>query len=513
MARRLKSDQLGAAGEGLFHTLSERAQLVSNKSNRDVTGWDFFVQFPIDEMVFPQALDQRPANACYVQLKSTAGENGTRVSARLSAVEHLAKAPGPALIVVFRLRSDGEPVAGYLIHLLGDELARILKRLRQAEAEQRFDINHAWISFDYVKSGRRFSLTPDGYREAIENACSKDPASYITEKQRQLAELGYEDGGIEAEVLFRIEGREHLDRVLLGLVPIKPKRLAAFDARFGIRIPYRGDLFDGVEELTLTPPTVGRCRVAIRGGPFATASVFDTDLHVAPPFLDAPRLVLRHADFVITIEPPRVNFETTGTFDELGRTLEEWTALIRALSYLASGTGTLSVTRDSGEVVFPSLPVTVPLDGPYLEQLPDLTRFLEGWQQLIAKAGVTSVARFPLDAIWDGKEAGLAVDLLLTTQPKGYFEFESLEGSRSEEAVDAVYFNSCALADASISYSVRVTLEPTGALPWRYRSTCFQPLDVRPVVLDLDEYGAEQASVLGIAVLINPAKITLVAPS
>ena len=95
MARRLTSDQIGAAGEGLFQTLSERGQLVANKSNRDVTGWDFFVQFPIDETAFPQTLDQRTANACYVQLKSTTGENGTRVSARLSAVEHLARAAGP----------------------------------------------------------------------------------------------------------------------------------------------------------------------------------------------------------------------------------------------------------------------------------------------------------------------------------------------------------------------------------------------------------------------------------
>lgn len=513
MVRRLTSDQIGAAGEGLFQTLSERGQLVANKSNRDVTGWDFFVQFPIGETTFPQTLDQRAANACYVQLKSTTGESGTRVSARLSAVEHLAKVAGPALIVVFRLRSDGEPVAGYLIHLLGDELARILKRLRQSEAEQRFDINHASISYDYVKSGRRFKLSPDGFRGAMQEACGNDQSAYIAEKHRQLAELGYEAGGIEAEVLFRIEGREHLDRVLLGLEPIKPRRLAAFDARFGIRIPYKGDLFDGVEELTLTPPTVGRCRVAIRGGPFTTASVFDTDLHVNPPFPDAPRLVLRHVDFIITLEPPRVSFETTGIFNECGRTLDEWTTLIRALSYLASGTGTLSITRDSGEVVVSSLPVAMPLDGPYIEQLPDLVRFLEGWQQLIAKAGLTSVARFPMDAIWDGREAGLAVDLLLNPQPRGYFEFESLEGLRIEEAVEAVYFNSCALADASISYSVRVTLEPTGALPWRYRSTRFQPMDVRPAVLDLDEYGAAQAAASHIEVLINPANVTLTAPS
>ena len=100
MTQRLPPDELGFVGD------------------RDVTGWDFIIEFP---MAGPDAgvpLDQRPAKACHVQLKSTAGENGSRVSAKLSAVERLAKDPRPALIVAFRLRSDGQPLAGYVIHLI-----------------------------------------------------------------------------------------------------------------------------------------------------------------------------------------------------------------------------------------------------------------------------------------------------------------------------------------------------------------------------------------------------------
>jgi hypothetical protein len=130
MSLKLTPEELGDAGESKFKLLCSRAKLVCNKSSRDLTVWDFIVEFPMTEPGPVVALDQRPTAACHVQLKSTAGETGGRVTLRLSAIERLAKDVRPALIVVFRLRSDGEGVGGYVIHLLGDQLARVLRRLR-----------------------------------------------------------------------------------------------------------------------------------------------------------------------------------------------------------------------------------------------------------------------------------------------------------------------------------------------------------------------------------------------
>lgn len=133
MSITLSPADLGEAGETKFKLLCTQAGLVCNKSTRDVTGWDFIVEFP---MVVPgpaMALDQRAATSCHVQLKSTATAIG-RVSLKLSAIEHIAKKISPALIIVLLLRADGEGITGFAIHLLGRELAKVLKRLRAAHA-------------------------------------------------------------------------------------------------------------------------------------------------------------------------------------------------------------------------------------------------------------------------------------------------------------------------------------------------------------------------------------------
>jgi len=174
MAAALTSDELGAVGEQEFGRLCAQAKLVCNKSERDRTGWDFIVEFP---MVAPGprlSLDQRATTAAHVQLKTTA--TTSPISLRLSAAERLAKDVRPAFIVVFQMSADGRSLGGHLIHLLGAPLARVLKRLRTAHASQHFDVNRATISFDYRKHGRPFALTAAGLREALHEACGGAPA-------------------------------------------------------------------------------------------------------------------------------------------------------------------------------------------------------------------------------------------------------------------------------------------------------------------------------------------------
>src|SRR5258706_3063393 len=133
MGNDLEPYQIGRIGERNFELLCERAGLFCNKSAVDVMGWDFIVEFPMQAAGQGLTLDQRPTNAIRVQLKSTLARSSTRVRLTLSAIDRLAKDPHPAVIVVFRVKSDGEVQSGYLVHLIGDELARVLRRLRMAE--------------------------------------------------------------------------------------------------------------------------------------------------------------------------------------------------------------------------------------------------------------------------------------------------------------------------------------------------------------------------------------------
>lgn len=510
MTERLPPDELGVVGENMFRTLCGQARLVCNKSDRDVTGWDFIVEFPMAAPAAAVSLDQRAADACHVQLKSTAGESGSRVSAKLSAVERLAKDPRPALIVAFRLRADGQPLVGYVIHLIGGELARVLRRLRAAEAKRAFDINRATISFDYLKAGTRFELSPHGLKAALQAAVGDDPAGYIQEKQRQLGELGYENGGIEGEALIWIDGPEHFNDLMLGLAPIQPKRLKLFDRRFGIRIPYRGALLDSIEEFRVELPHLGQCQIIVRGGAFKPAAVFNAEMFVPPPMANGPWLLIRHPDFTITFREEGLNFQTSGIFGDGLKTLDAWATLVRALSYLADGTARLSIEWNVGSGTSLTLPVDQRLDGPYLDQIPAITKLLDGWQRLLELAGVKSVERFAFDAIWDASSAGMAVDMLLNPAPIAFFEFDNLEGAVEAQSVEAIYFNSCGFAEASISYCVQVTLQTDGEAGGRYRSINFKPLDVRPAVSDLEEYGMEQAHSHGLTVVIHPENVTMV---
>lgn len=70
-----------------------------------------------------------------------------------------------------------------------------------AEARKTHDINHVDISYDYQKVVQRFEPTAAGLLTALTAACGQDPGAYTIEKQRQLAELGYENGQFEADPL------------------------------------------------------------------------------------------------------------------------------------------------------------------------------------------------------------------------------------------------------------------------------------------------------------------------
>ena len=510
----LESDRIGRIGERQFELLCERAGLFCNKSTVDIMGWDFIVEFPMGsggQSSLP--LDRRQINAARVQLKSTLGRTGNRIRLTLSAIDRLAKDPRPALIIVFRMRADGEIQSAYLVHLIGNELARVLKRLRLAEARKAHDINHVDISYDYEKVGQRFEPTAAGLSAALSAACGQDPGAYTAEKQRQLDDLGYENGQFDVEALLQIEGPEHFANLLLGLTPLKPQQLRVFDSRFGIRLPYQGTLFDAIEELHLTPPTLGPCEISIRGPGFGQAARFDAEMFIGPPLaeLNGPELLIRSSDFILRLTPTGLKFESVGSIDEVQHTLTEWAELLRALTLMATGRATLAITGNH-RIPPITFPVDQPITGPYLKEIPLISAFADGWMRLLTNAGMRSTACLPFDAFWEAKEAWMAVDILLNPQSEARFEFQSLGLEETSAPPEGLYFNSASFAESSITFSVKVVFNKTEDPDWQYRSTRFEALDVRRKVDDLVEYGADQAAMSDLKLLIDPRNITIVTP-
>lgn len=407
------------------------------------------------------------------------------------------------------MRADSEIQSAYLVHLIGNELARVLKRLRMADARKAHDINNVHISYNYEKVGQRFEPIAAGLSAALSAACGHDPGAYTAGKQRQLDELGYENGRFEAEALFQIEGPEHFANLLLGLAPLKPHRLRVYDSRFGIRLPYQGTLFDDIEELRLTPPSLGSCEIAIRGPGLAHAARFDGKMFIGPIIEPlGAELLVRSRDFIIRLTPPALSFESVGTIDDLEYTLEEWAELLRGLTLMATERSTLTI---SGNTRIPPItfPVNEPLTGPYLDEVPLVSTFVDGWLRLLANAGLRSTARLKFDALLAANDARMVVDILLNPRPEARFEFQSLDLEESAPPPVGLYFNSMSFAGTSISFSTKVFFEETDDVEWRYRSTRCEALDVLPIVEDLEEYGLDQAGAAEVKLIIDPRNITM----
>lgn len=190
-------------------------------------------------------------------------------------------------------------------------------------------------------------------------------------------------------------------------------------------------------------------------------------------------------------------------------TLEEWAELLRALTLVATGRSTLAITGND-RIPSITLPVDQPVTGPYLEEIPLISAFADGWLRLLTNAGMRSTASFPLDAFWEANDARMAVDILLNPRAQARFEFQSLEIEETFAAPEGLYFNSVSFADACITFSAKVFFTKTEDPDWEYRSTRFEALDVRPKVDDIEEYGIDQATVCDLKLLIDPGNITLV---
>ncbi|MGO8866862.1 MAG: hypothetical protein ACLQME_10215, partial [Alphaproteobacteria bacterium] len=210
----LNADQLGKLGESYFRVICDRVALICNKSDRDETGWDFFVQFHFDPLDARSTLDKRVAPiACHIQVKTMRNHNDA-FQMRLSSAEWLAKEPKPAFIYVLKVNDQLEAVEAYLIHMLDNNLATVLKRLRKEQAKHKDKVNNVMIAFSASRAGQRLEPTGEAFRDAISKLCDKGIAPYFEEKAKQVKNLGFNLQRIEGHVTLIGHQEEMVDAFL-----------------------------------------------------------------------------------------------------------------------------------------------------------------------------------------------------------------------------------------------------------------------------------------------------------
>ena len=267
----LSSDELGKKGESCFSEICSDAKLTCNPSTYDRTGWDFIVEFPYESLGQQSTLDKRHSPiSCHVQVKTMWSSNDS-FRMRLSSAERLAKEPKPAFVYVFKVNKKLEFVDAYLIHMLDDNLAAVLKRLRSEHAKgikAVAAINKKYVTFRASQTGQRLPTSGEALRSALVALCAPTPESYIQKKRDQLEHLGFELRPFHAETKLVIEGHEAFVEAFLGLRKIEVTEWNAFETRFGIKLPLKeGSSSKGI--LHVQPHPVDRCVIAVRENPLS----------------------------------------------------------------------------------------------------------------------------------------------------------------------------------------------------------------------------------------------------
>ncbi len=130
----LKSEDLGKLGEGCFRTLCDEARIIATRPDTDRHGWDFYCEFPPDD-VGMYDLDNLPAPIKFkVQVKSTYykyNENKFAVEFKVSALDSFIKSPEPCFFcfIEYDPKND-KPLHVYVLHVGEPVIADILKKIR-----------------------------------------------------------------------------------------------------------------------------------------------------------------------------------------------------------------------------------------------------------------------------------------------------------------------------------------------------------------------------------------------
>lgn len=343
--KKLPAHNLGAMGEAKFWELCEASGLICNRSNRDFEGWDYIVTFPFSTQE-KKGLDERehPPSA-YIQVKTRYGRGPIKL--RLTSAEWLAKQPKPAFIYVLEVNDTGQFTGSNLIHISGDVLGKILKRLRTEEALKSDLPNKKYLSFTPDSVGVHLPVESQALRDALETTIGPKLHSYISEKKKQLEELGFEGRPVGLEATFHLTSTEFVDAVLGLKKDIRATNIRSSTTRFGIKLP-----LDQHDEATINiqPSPADQCSIVVRDPSLENPIVFQGEIFL-PAIPGLPReefKVLIQTEFfqVITSTRDGTSISTKAVDAELTPT--DWAKLCGLGIALATRSGTMEVVSRTG---------------------------------------------------------------------------------------------------------------------------------------------------------------------
>ena len=395
MTQSAVADEIGRKGEAYFDNIMADTDLLVGRIDPDRVGKDRIIETKLALRDEKTSFDQRPAPlACSIQIKTVMP--GTKVvTLSLSVAERFAQSLQPCFIYIIRLDEQRKPIEARAIHIIGDTLAKILKRLRKEFVASTTDLHLKNITFQ-IKSAKKLGLEGEHLKAFLQAEIGPDMDSYCSKKGKQKQELGYEPGRpVTINGSFESENLSDIVDGLLGLKPLPMTNVAAHEKRFGIPVPVpTPNLFQPGSLAYIEPEPMSQCTLII-GNPGGK----DTVEIVCDVILPATGGSLPAEHFKARLRAPFI--EATVGFDEITvrtlpewatgkpRLLSEWIGYYRALNAFSNAKCPLFI---SGVVGVEKLGVATPNDPLDNREATSVLNLLQGYERIREAAGVGDIA-------------------------------------------------------------------------------------------------------------------------
>jgi hypothetical protein len=255
-----------------FAKLCAAEDVICNHAEEDESGWDYFIEFPLQPLAVP-ADTHPPPKTAFVQVKS-ARKYQLTCRVKLSNAFRAARSPQPRFVVFVIAGSGSRPTRIYSVHVWEPLIRRTLEAVRRADNAQ-VALHKRNFTIRFGATDERGDRLVAWMRETIE-AVGPD---YEQQKRSIFQSVGYEEGyGIMQVTLEPTTADEVLEN-FLGLgsgIPLS--RFVYTPARFGILSP-EPEPDAGFGVLHITPNPVTACEIRLRDPSTAASMVLSGHMY------------------------------------------------------------------------------------------------------------------------------------------------------------------------------------------------------------------------------------------
>ncbi|MFP1839415.1 hypothetical protein [Lonsdalea quercina] len=228
----MSSRKVGNMGRGDFDKLCSASGLIYNRSSDDDSaGWDGIVEFPLTNSLNEQSIQ------CLVQIKSTDGTKKS-VQVKLSNMKRFCDTPLPCFFFFARYNGNVNIESAYLVHINKDFMFKVLKRIRQNDAEKKSPLHKLYFMVKYSDEDEVVLSNKDSLKNAIEKYIPFGMKKYSEAKQQDLVNIGYKESrySLNFNLVSKSDYKSLINATLGYPTKVNIKDVQGWDTRFDINV-------------------------------------------------------------------------------------------------------------------------------------------------------------------------------------------------------------------------------------------------------------------------------------